>query len=128
MHSYDSNNIFARILRDEIPCKKILETEYALAFEDIKPQAPIHVLVIPKGPFVSIDDFIKGATSKEINHFWHAVGEVARKLKLPESGYRVLTNSGRDAHQEVMHFHVHILGGRSLGPMLEGGDLPSASK
>ncbi|MBB42579.1 MAG: histidine triad nucleotide-binding protein [Rhodospirillaceae bacterium] len=127
MKSYDSKNIFAKILSNEIACKKVLETEYALAFQDIKPQAPIHVLVIPKGSYVSIDDFLQCATSEEIQDFWHAVGEVARKLKLTESGYRVLTNSGPNAHQEVMHFHVHILGGRPLGPMLEGGDTPLIS-
>ena len=128
MQPYDSNNVFAKILRNEVPCKRILETEYALAFEDINPQAPIHILVIPKGAFVSIDDFIQGGTFEEVGYFWQAVGEVTRKLRLKEAGYRVLTNSGRDAHQEVMHFHVHIVGGRPLGPMLEGADLPSGSK
>jgi diadenosine tetraphosphate (Ap4A) HIT family hydrolase len=124
MAGYDDSNIFARILRGEIPCSKVLETDHALAFHDINPQAPVHVLVIPKGRYVSMDDFTRDATGEEIEGFWRAVGETARKLGVDGSGYRVLANHGRHSHQEVMHLHVHIFGGRALGPMLEGGSMP----
>jgi histidine triad (HIT) family protein len=116
--AYDSNNVFARILRGEIPCKKVLENEHALAFHDINAQAPTHILVIPKGPYVSLDDFSAKASAEEIAGFVRAVGEVARAQGLAASGYRILANHGADAHQEVPHFHVHIFGGRRLGPML----------
>jgi histidine triad (HIT) family protein len=116
--AYDRNNIFARILRGEIPCKKVFENEHALAFLDINPQAPIHVLVIPKGAYVSFDDFSIKATPEEIVGFTRAVGEVARAQGLGGSGYRILANHGADAHQEVPHFHIHIFGGRHLGRML----------
>ena len=122
--AYDRNNVFARILRGELPCKKVYETEHALAFHDINPQAPVHVLVIPRGRYVSTDDFTANATDAEIAGFWRAVGETARTLGLREAGYRVLANHGAHAHQEVPHLHVHIFGGRALGPMLEGGALP----
>lgn len=115
---YDDANVFARILRGEIPCKKVYEDEHALAFHDINPQSPIHVLVIPRGRYVSIADFSANASDAEVAGFWRAVGRVAKELGLEASGYRVLTNMGRDAHQEVPHFHVHIFGGRSLGRML----------
>ncbi len=115
---YDPNNVFARILRGELPAKTVYEDEYALAFHDINPQAPIHVLVIPKGAYVSLADFAAHASDAEIAGFWRAVGRVARKLGLEESGYRILANHGANAHQEVPHFHVHIFGGRPLGPML----------
>ncbi|WP_114377415.1 histidine triad nucleotide-binding protein [Elioraea thermophila] len=115
---YDDANVFARILRGEIPCKKVYEDEHALAFHDINPQSPVHVLVIPKGRYVSIADFSANASDAEVAGFWRAVGRVAKELGLEASGYRVLTNMGRDAHQEVPHFHVHIFGGRSLGRML----------
>ena len=115
---YDSGNIFARILRGEIPAKKVHENDYALAFHDIAPQAPVHVLVIPKGPYVSAADFTAKATPEEMAGFWRAVGEVARQLGLEDQGYRLLTNMGHDAGQEVPHFHVHIFGGRPLGAML----------
>ena len=124
MADYDDNNIFARILRGEIPCNRVLETDHALAFHDINPQAPVHVLVIPKGRYVSMDDFTRNATAEEIEGFWRAVGETARLVGVDAGGYRILANHGRDAHQEVMHLHVHIFGGRPLGPMLEGGALP----
>ncbi len=124
MANYDRNNIFAKILRGDLPCKKVLETNHALAFHDINPQAPIHVLVIPKGPYVSLDDFVRNAENKEVVGFWQAVGEAARQLDLVESGYRVLSNHNGHAHQEVFHLHVHILAGRPLGPMLVGGDIP----
>ncbi|WP_022680735.1 histidine triad nucleotide-binding protein [Sandarakinorhabdus limnophila] len=116
--SYDENNIFARILRGEIPCKRVHETPHALAFHDINPQAPIHVLVIPKGPYRSWADFSATASEAEIAGFVRAVGEVAKLLGLEEPGYRLLANAGVNAHQEVPHLHVHIFGGKALGPML----------
>ena len=115
---YDANNIFARILRGEIPCRKVFENEWALAFHDINPQAPVHVLVIPKRPCVSFADFAAVAEEAEIAGFMRAVGVVARELGLEEPGYRLLANMGEQAGQEVAHFHVHIFGGRPLGPML----------
>ena len=124
MAIYDENNIFAKILRGELLCKKVLETKYALAFHDINPQAPVHVLVIPKGAYISLDDFVSKASNDQIVGFWRAVGEVAQVLNLTGSGFRVLSNHGAHAHQEVFHLHVHILGGRPLGPMLAGGDIP----
>lgn len=124
MAQYDDTNIFARILRGELPCNKVHETDFALAFHDINPQAPVHVLVVPKGPYVSMDDFCQNASADEIAGLWRAVGETARTLELVEGGYRVLANHGGHAHQEVFHLHIHILGGRPLGPMLEGGDVP----
>jgi histidine triad (HIT) family protein len=122
--AYDDSNIFAKILRGEIPSNRIHETDHALAFHDINPQAPIHALVIPKGPYVSMDDFTALASEAEIAGLWRGVGETARILGLDKTGYRTLVNHGRDAHQEVMHLHVHILGSRPLGPMLEGGSPP----
>jgi histidine triad (HIT) family protein len=122
--AYDDGNVFARILRGELPCSRVYESDHALAFHDINPQAPIHVLVIPKGRYVSMDDFTASASEAEITGFWRAVGETARTLGLVEDGYRILANHGRDSHQEVMHLHVHIFAGRPLGPMLEGGALP----
>ncbi len=116
--AYDSNNIFARILRREIPAEIIHEDAFALAFPDINPQAPVHVLVIPKGEYVSFDDFAARASDAEIAGFFRAVRTVAEKLGVAESGYRLLANHGANAHQEVPHFHVHIFGGRPLGPML----------
>ncbi|MBL6077990.1 histidine triad nucleotide-binding protein [Belnapia sp. T18] len=115
---YDPGNIFARILRGEIPCKKVSEDEHALAFHDIAPQAPVHVLVIPKGPYVSAADFHAEAPAEAIAGFWRAVGRVARELGLEEHGYRLLSNMGEDAGQEVGHFHVHLFGGRRLGRMV----------
>ena len=117
--SYDPNNVFAKILRGEIPCKKVYENEHVLAFHDIRPQAPCHVLVIPKGAYVSLDDFSAKAPAAEQAAFLAAVGHIARSLGLAETGYRVLANHGADSHQEVPHFHVHIFGGRKLGRMLE---------
>ncbi len=116
--AYDSGNIFARILRGEVPCKKVFENEYALAFHDINPQAPVHILVIPKGAYVSFDDFSTHASPAEIVGFVKAMGEVARVQGVATSGYRILANHGADSHQEVPHFHVHIFGGRRLGRML----------
>ena len=115
---YDDANIFARILRGEIPCAKDHEDEHALAFNDINPQAPVHVLVIPKGAYVSWDDFSGRAPSEEIAGFVRAVGHVAREQGLVAPGYRLLANSGLNSGQEVPHLHVHVFGGRGLGPML----------
>jgi diadenosine tetraphosphate (Ap4A) HIT family hydrolase len=115
---YDDGNIFARILRGEIPAKPVFENAHAFAFHDINPQAPVHVLVIPKGPYVSMADFTANAPDALIIGFWRAVGEVARLLGLEEGGYRILSNAGTDSHQEVPHLHVHVFAGRALGPML----------
>jgi diadenosine tetraphosphate (Ap4A) HIT family hydrolase len=115
---YDDGNIFARILRGEIPNKTVYEDEHVLAFDDINPLAPDHVLVIPKGAYVSWDDFSARASDAEIGAFVRAVGRIAREAGLVEPGYRLLANVGPDAGQEVAHFHVHIFGGRPLGPML----------
>jgi diadenosine tetraphosphate (Ap4A) HIT family hydrolase len=119
--AYDSNNIFARILRGEVPCRKVYEDQHVLAFQDIKPQTPVHILVIPKGAYVSLDDFSANAADAEIVALTRAVGALARQAGLAESGYRILANHGRDAHQEVPHFHVHIFGGRELGQMIPKG-------
>lgn len=115
---YDDSNIFARILRGEIPCTKVYEDDHALAFHDIAPQAPVHVLVIPKAAYVSWDDFSARASDAEIAGFVRAVGEVARALGLVEPGYRLLANVGRDGHQVVPHLHVHLFGGQPLGRMI----------
>jgi len=116
--AYDDSNIFARILRGELPSKKIYEDEHVLAFHDINPLAPTHVLVIPKGPYVSWDDFSAKASDAEIAALARAAGKIARESGLVESGYRLLANSGLDSGQEVPHLHVHIFAGRPLGPML----------
>ncbi|MCI0756556.1 histidine triad nucleotide-binding protein [Teichococcus vastitatis] len=118
---YDDGNIFARILRGEIPARKVYDDAHALAFHDIAPQAPVHVLVIPKGAYVSVADFSAQASPEEVAGFWRAVAQVARQLGLENQGFRVLTNMGADAGQEVPHFHVHIFGGKPLGPMLARG-------
>jgi diadenosine tetraphosphate (Ap4A) HIT family hydrolase len=110
--------VFARILRGEIPCARIYEDDFALAFHDIHPRAPVHALVIPKGEYVSLADFSARAPAEQVAGFFRAVGAVARQLGLDDSGYRILANSGANSHQEVPHFHVHIFGGRPLGPML----------
>ena len=115
---YDDQNVFARILRGEIPAKKVYEDEWALAFHDINPQAPLHLLVIPKGPYVSWDDFSERASAEEIAGLVRAVGHVAREQGLVAPGYRLLVNTGLNGHQEIPHLHVHIFGGRALGPML----------
>ena len=115
---YDDQNIFAKILRGEIPSRKVFEDNYALAFHDIAPQAPVHVLVIPKGPYVSWADFSAKASDAEIAGFVRAVGQVARDLGLEEPGYRLLANAGIHGHQEVPHLHVHVFGGRQMGLML----------
>ena len=116
--AYDPANIFARMLRGEVPCTTVYEDDFALAFNDIAPQAPVHVLVIPKTPHVSFADFASSAAPETIAGFFAAVAKVAKQLGLEEPGYRILANMGQHAHQEVPHFHVHIFGGRPLGPML----------
>ncbi len=124
-YEYDSQNIFAKILRGEIPNKTVLETEHSLAFEDIQPQAPVHVLVIPKGPYVSYDHFALDASDAEIVDFTRAVGEVCKISGVQPSaggnGFRAIANTGEAGVQEVPHLHVHILGGRVLGRMISKG-------
>ncbi len=115
---YDTDNVFAKILRGEIPCEKIYDDEFAIAFDDINPQSPVHALVLPKGEYVSMDDFTANASDAEIAGFFRAVGAVARQLDVLGNGHRILANHGRDAHQEVPHFHMHIFAGRDLGPMI----------
>lgn len=122
MAVYETTNIFARILRGEIPCKKVYEDEHVLAFHDINPQAPVHILIIPKGAYVSFDDFSQTATPDEITAFTRAVGAIARQHGLSPNGdaggYRILANIGNNGGQEVPHFHVHLFGGRKLGRMI----------
>jgi diadenosine tetraphosphate (Ap4A) HIT family hydrolase len=116
--AYDRDNVFARILRGELPAKKIYEDEYALAFHDVRPQAPVHALVIPKGEYIAFDDFAATARAAEITGFFRAVQKTADLLGIPPDGYRLLANNGVNAHQEVPHFHVHLFAGKPLGPML----------
>ena len=117
--SYDPQNIFARILRGEIPNKTVLETEYSLVFRDIAPQAPVHVLVIPKGPYASFDHFVEQAAPAEIIDFNRAIAQVIADLGLADMGYRIISNAGAYGQQEVPHLHMHVLGGAPLGPMLQ---------
>jgi len=117
---YDDQNIFAKILRGEIPSNRVYDDDFAIAFHDINPQAPTHLLVIPRGAYVSWDDFSARADDAEIAGFIRAVGTVARAAGLVEPGYRLLANIGQHGHQEVPHLHVHIFGGRPLGAMLAG--------
>ncbi len=117
--AYDTNNIFAKILRGEIPCSKVYEDEHVLAFNDINPQTAKHVLVIPKGAYASFDDFSRDASEAEITAFIRATGQIARDLGVADSGYRVLVNTGADALQEVDHFHMHIFAGQPLGRMIK---------
>ena len=117
--TYDKENIFAKILSGEISCKKIYEDQHALAFHDINPQTQFHALVIPKGKYVSMVDFHLNANEAEIVSLFRAVGIVASKLGLEENGYRFLSNCGKNAHQEVPHFHIHIFGGQNLGRMIK---------
>ncbi len=117
--AYDQSNIFAKILRGEIPCDRVYEDEHVLAFRDINPQTPTHVLVIPKGAYESFDDFSRDASAEEIAAFVRAVGQIARDAGAVEAGYRILANNGPDAHQEVPHFHLHIFAGKNLGRMIK---------
>lgn len=113
---YNPDNIFAKILRGDIPCKKVFENGWVLAFHDIAPKAPVHVIIIPKKPYVSFIDFSKNASADEIAAVMQSTGQIAANLKLEESGYRVITNAGQNAGQEVPHFHLHLLGGKALPP------------
>ena len=121
-YNYDDNNIFAKILRGEIPNKTVFETDYSLAFEDISPAAPVHILVIPKGPYVSHDHFAIEASDEEVLDYTRAIGEVCKITGVQPSsggsGFRSIANAGQDAIQEVPHFHTHIIGGRNLGRMI----------
>jgi histidine triad (HIT) family protein len=117
-NKYDSNNIFAKIIRGEIPCEKVFEDEKILAFHDISKAAPIHILVIPKGEYVSYYDFIGSADDQEIVAFFKKTKEIASLVGLDDSGYRIVTNNGSDASQTVPHFHAHILGGKKLATHL----------
>ncbi len=116
--NYDDSNVFAKILRGEIPNKTVYEDEFALAFHDIHPQAPTHILVIPKGPYTSQDDFTASASNEELAGFSRAVSKVIQTAGLAATGYRLISNCGANGHQDVPHYHVHVLGGRPLGPML----------
>ena len=115
---YDDQNVFAKILRGELPSKTVYEDEWTLAFHDIAPLAPVHILVIPKGAYVSWDDFTAKASDEEIAGFSRAIGHIAREHGLVEPGYRLLVNLGREGGQEIPHLHVHLFGGRPLGPMI----------
>ncbi len=117
---YDKNNIFAKIIRGEIPSKKVYEDDEILAFHDISKAAPVHILVIPKGEFVDFSDFVKNENPQKIANFFQKTAEIAKKLDLESSGYRIISNIGSDASQTVPHFHVHILGKRKLGPLIVG--------
>ncbi len=121
-YDYDDQNIFARILRGDIPCDKALETEHSLAFHDIQPQAPVHVLVIPKGPYVNLDHFGAAASDAEIADFHRAVAQVSRETGIAEAaggnGFRIIANTGPDGRQDVPHFHFHVVGGEPLGRFL----------
>ena len=128
-YAYDTQNVFARILRGEIPCDKVLETEHSLAFRDIAPQAPHHILVIPKGAYVTYDHFALEATDAEIADYTRAIGRVCEMLEIRPGadgdGYRLISNAGQDGVQEVPHLHVHIIGGRPLGRMLQKAGTPA---
>ena len=115
---YDEQNVFARILRGEIPAQIVYDDEWCVAFHDISPAAPAHVLVIPKNKYRNFAEFVKLGSEEEVAGFFDSVRHVAKELKVQESGYRLIMNSGSDAHQAVEHFHVHILGGKELGPLL----------
>jgi diadenosine tetraphosphate (Ap4A) HIT family hydrolase len=116
--AYDRDNIFARILRGELPCTKVYEDAHVLAFRDIHPQAPSHVVLIPKGEYVSADDFSAAASDAELAAFMRAVHRIAAAEGVAEDGFRLIANTGEHGRQEVPHFHMHILGGRDVGPML----------
>ena len=122
---YDDANIFARLLRGEIPSRRVYEDEWAVAFHDITPRAPVHVLVIPRGRYVSLSDFTRDASAEEIAGFFRAVGVVARAQNLEQPGYRMLANMGGHGGQEVAHFHVHLFGGAPLGAMLDARVAPA---
>ena len=116
--AYNDQNIFAKILRGEIPCDKVYEDDYVLAFNDIAPQAPVHILVIPKGPYISIDDFGRDASAEEIQGFYAAVSKIVNEQGLASDGFRSIANTGAYGGQEVPHYHLHLLGGKKIGPMV----------
>ena len=120
MSAYDENNIFAKILRGEIPCDKVYEDDHVLAFKDIAPQAPVHILVIPKGQYVSIEDFGANASPDELKGFFAAVTKIVNDNGLTDGGFRSIANTGANGGQEVPHFHLHLLGGKKIGPMVSG--------
>lgn len=120
MFDYDDNNVFAKILRGEIPCDKVYEDEHVFAFNDILPQKPVHVLVIPKNSYVSVDDFGENASPEESKAFFAAIAKIARDKGLCEEGFRCIANTGDNGGQEVPHFHMHILGGEHAGPLVAG--------
>jgi histidine triad (HIT) family protein len=120
--AYDFNNPFARILRGELPSKKLYEDDHVMAFHDIRPQAPVHVLVIPKGAYESLNDFYAKASDAELAGLMRSIGKVAHMAGVAESGYRVIANTGSDGHQEVPHLHFHVLGGRQMGRMVSRPD------
>ena len=117
--AYDDQNIFAKILRGEIPCDTVYEDDHALAFKDISPQAPVHVLVIPKGPWANMEDMTAQASAEQVQGFFAAIAKTAAAAGVVEDGYRVIANNGADANQEVPHLHYHVLGGRNLGRMVK---------
>ncbi len=118
--AYDKNNIFAKIIRGEVPGKKVYEDEQVLAIHDISAAAPVHVLVMPKGDYVSFDDFARNASPDAQAHFFKSITEIARKTGVDKTGYRLIANHGQDASQSVPHFHMHLIGGRALGGLLPG--------
>lgn len=118
--AYDESNVFAKILRGEIPAKTVYEDDHVLAFEDIAPKRPVHVLIIPKGPYVSATEFGEQASDAELAALWRAIPKIARQLGIADSGYRIISNTGENGHQEVPHLHLHLIGGASAGPMLKG--------
>ncbi len=120
---YNSDNIFAKILRGEIPCNKVYENDDVLAFHDISPAAPVHIIVIPKGKYVSYHDFSEHASDGEIAGFHRAVQQIATELNLFDDGYRLITNHGKNASQTVPHFHMHLLAGKNLGGLLQDDSL-----
>jgi diadenosine tetraphosphate (Ap4A) HIT family hydrolase len=115
---YDRNNVFAKIIRNEIPAKKIYEDDLVLAFEDISAVAPCHILIIPKGEYTDFSDFVSKASESEISYFFRKISEIASLLEIQDSGFRIITNKGNDAHQTVAHFHIHMLAKKPLGPLL----------
>ena len=116
---YDENNIFAKILKSEINCKKVDENDSTLAFLDINPQTPIHILIIPKKPYINIYDFNKNASSIEVLDFWKLVNNIVENEGIKDSGFRIISNTGENGNQDVQHFHVHLLGGKNLGRMIK---------
>ena len=118
MRCYDDDNIFARILNGDVPCDKVYEDTHVLAFNDITAQASVHILVIPKGKYVSIDDFGANASAEEVTAFYRAISKIVEEQGIVESGFRCIANTGDHGGQEVPHFHMHILGGEKIGPMV----------